>query len=414
MRGLSMVELLIAIALSAVLMLGLVEIFSATRSAFQASESLARIQENSRFALEFLRRDLRMTGQYGCLNEFAHVTSPSPPRFFHHLINVTDTWDSAPYTLRFDTPLQSYDYSGTAPGASYSLGATGPTAATAGSEWTPALPAELVAEILGGAAAGQAVTGSDVIVLRFMEEVPITVEGPLSQTEGDVELTTAGRALVQDFGIYGITNCKTASMFQAVPGLVGATSVASTHFGSQGGLNLLRPPVAPDPAAYWGGEEVYARGSLLYRYRMVAFYVGRGAADGAPALYRIGLRTDPGAAAEGDDFGPREELVEGVENLQVLFGLIPNAAPRVDAINQYQSPAGLLTGVTSADAQRAALARVASLRTSVLMRSPRFSATGNPASATVVVGDVIVTPPTDGNLRQVYDATVLLRNRVRY
>lgn len=36
------------------------------------AEGSARAQENGRFALEFLQRDIRMAGHFGCVNDQAH------------------------------------------------------------------------------------------------------------------------------------------------------------------------------------------------------------------------------------------------------------------------------------------------------------------------------------------------------
>ena len=76
-RGLSLVELMVALAIGLLLLLGLVEIFGASRAAFSSAEGSARIQENSRFALEFLRRDARMAGHMGCLNELGYQAMPT-------------------------------------------------------------------------------------------------------------------------------------------------------------------------------------------------------------------------------------------------------------------------------------------------------------------------------------------------
>lgn len=61
-RGFTLVELLVALALSAFLAAALVLIFAAARAASQDAEALARVQENTRFASEHLLRDIRMAG----------------------------------------------------------------------------------------------------------------------------------------------------------------------------------------------------------------------------------------------------------------------------------------------------------------------------------------------------------------
>ena len=67
--GLSLIELMIALLIGTILVLGLVQVFSASRAAYQLSQGIARNQENARFALDFLSRDLRMAGHAGCVND---------------------------------------------------------------------------------------------------------------------------------------------------------------------------------------------------------------------------------------------------------------------------------------------------------------------------------------------------------
>ena len=60
--GFTLVELLIAMTLSAFLIGALIVVFSGARGASQEAEALSRIQENTRFASEHLLRDIRMAG----------------------------------------------------------------------------------------------------------------------------------------------------------------------------------------------------------------------------------------------------------------------------------------------------------------------------------------------------------------
>lgn len=64
--GLSLVELMISITLGLVLMAGVVQMFVSSKSVFTTQQSMSRIQETGRLAIEFLSRDIRMAGFYGC------------------------------------------------------------------------------------------------------------------------------------------------------------------------------------------------------------------------------------------------------------------------------------------------------------------------------------------------------------
>ena len=71
-QGLSLIELMIALLIGTILLLGVVQVFGASRTAYQLSEGMSRTQENARFALDYLQRDIRMAGHFGCVNDQAH------------------------------------------------------------------------------------------------------------------------------------------------------------------------------------------------------------------------------------------------------------------------------------------------------------------------------------------------------
>lgn len=67
-RGFSLVEVMIAVVISLILMAGVIQVYLSTKQSYRMQEALARVQENGRFALEFLSRDIRMADFWGCAN----------------------------------------------------------------------------------------------------------------------------------------------------------------------------------------------------------------------------------------------------------------------------------------------------------------------------------------------------------
>lgn len=61
-QGLTLVELMIALGLGTVLIAGTIQIFLSGRESSRLQDGYSRLQENGRFALFFLQRDLRMAG----------------------------------------------------------------------------------------------------------------------------------------------------------------------------------------------------------------------------------------------------------------------------------------------------------------------------------------------------------------
>lgn len=65
-RGLSLVEILIALLLGLVLIGGATGVYLANQQTFKQVDQMARINENARLAFELLGRDLRQSGGMGC------------------------------------------------------------------------------------------------------------------------------------------------------------------------------------------------------------------------------------------------------------------------------------------------------------------------------------------------------------
>lgn len=63
--GLSLVELMVSILLGIILSAGIVAVYLESKRNYDAEESQARIQENGRFALSLLKRELSLAGFYG-------------------------------------------------------------------------------------------------------------------------------------------------------------------------------------------------------------------------------------------------------------------------------------------------------------------------------------------------------------
>lgn len=65
-KGITLIEILVATAVGAVILAGVVQLFIGMKQSEQLSISLARLQENGRFAVDILSREFRMVGYTGC------------------------------------------------------------------------------------------------------------------------------------------------------------------------------------------------------------------------------------------------------------------------------------------------------------------------------------------------------------
>jgi type IV pilus assembly protein PilW len=84
-RGLTIVELMIAMTIALVVVGAITYVYVGSRGAYRANENLARVQEGGRFALDFIAQDLRMTSYTGCRSRslsaaagtFYNITNPA-------------------------------------------------------------------------------------------------------------------------------------------------------------------------------------------------------------------------------------------------------------------------------------------------------------------------------------------------
>ena len=65
-RGLTLIELLIAMFLGTLLILGATSMFIANKRVYKEVDFQGRLAENARFGMEMMIRDLRMAGFRGC------------------------------------------------------------------------------------------------------------------------------------------------------------------------------------------------------------------------------------------------------------------------------------------------------------------------------------------------------------
>lgn len=79
-RGLGLIELLVALAIGSVLIVGAVYVYSQSRSTFRVSDTVARLQEDARYAMSVIEPDLQLAGYYGFSNspdDFKFITGGS-------------------------------------------------------------------------------------------------------------------------------------------------------------------------------------------------------------------------------------------------------------------------------------------------------------------------------------------------
>ncbi len=74
-RGFSLIEIMVAILISTILLLGVLELFGKTFRTDRTHTELARVQETGRIAMELISREVRRAGYQGCVSAFISTTA---------------------------------------------------------------------------------------------------------------------------------------------------------------------------------------------------------------------------------------------------------------------------------------------------------------------------------------------------
>jgi len=78
-RGLSLIELLVALTIAAVLIAGATTVYVDSRKTYEVNETTARLQETARYALSVLEPDIRMSNYWGLVKGAGIVINQAAP-----------------------------------------------------------------------------------------------------------------------------------------------------------------------------------------------------------------------------------------------------------------------------------------------------------------------------------------------
>ncbi|MHC8328997.1 PilW family protein [Pseudomonas sp. LB1P83] len=98
--GFGLIELLIALALSLVVVLGVAQIFIAAKNTYVSQNTAAAMQEDARFVLSKMIQEIRMVGMFGCLGT---ITDSSTAGDFNTSQIAPISWDNANLKLTLVT-----------------------------------------------------------------------------------------------------------------------------------------------------------------------------------------------------------------------------------------------------------------------------------------------------------------------
>lgn len=73
-RGLSLIELMVALTIGSLLIIGAVTVYVQSRNTYAVNETMARLQENARYALSMIEPDVRQANYWGLTNDPQFIT----------------------------------------------------------------------------------------------------------------------------------------------------------------------------------------------------------------------------------------------------------------------------------------------------------------------------------------------------
>ncbi len=355
-RGISLVELLISITLGLVLIAAIGHVFLGGRVGYRTMDAMSRLQENARFAFETLAYDLRMAGFAGC----SHSTEAN-------VLNNTTDWDKN----LFGQPLIGYE------------------------QGVSTFPTDFSADVLRGDA---------VTVLRADNAREYLVS---SHNPSAAQFQLSANHDLKQGEILVATDCSHAAIFQ-MTNVNNNNTIATVVHNTGGGVlpgNCTKGLGNPVVCTALGTAYTFGAGSRVLRLSAVTYYI-RSNAAGEPALYRQKLGHSGGNAATAATAA--EELAEGVEDMQILYG-VDTSATADQAVDTYVT-ADQVTAVAPGASNAERWQRVLSARVSLLMATRQGeSITTQPQTYTY---NGTTATPNDRLLRKVFTTTVAIRNRL--
>jgi type IV pilus assembly protein PilW len=337
-RGFTLIELMISLVIGLLLSAAIVKIYVDTSQIYRFQSAVSEVQENGRFASAFLRRATRLAGNFGCDASIK--------------ISGSTLSDAEEKRLLF--------FNTEPPGGALPQ------------------PAQPIGGSEGGGVAGVNGENSDELILRGSTGGGVRLTANPANAAAD--LTVEANSGIDDGNTFGvISNCETTEIFKIND--VG-NSAASDTIDFDGTLGVIYTT---------------EKGTRVQEVEVVRYCIGRATAwTAANTLMALKRLKNPLAGENCPDVGVGDELVEGIQNLQVLYG-VDTDAPADNFANRY---------VTAP----ADMSRVKSLRIELLVRSLANNITSGAVPYTLE-GTEATPAAGDRHLYKVMTNTITLRNK---
>lgn len=278
-RGFTLIEVLTALVIGSLLTIGAITIMVNSKDTYEVQDDLARLQENARFAMDMLMKDIRMAGYFGCSANngdiWDHINNGAPGNLFDSEAGIEG--------------MNNYDASATwePSGVSADIDATGATF----------LP------------------GSDGLTIRYLEPgSAIELDEAMPRPSAEMKVSSVGNLV--DGQIVAITDCASADIVQLTAVQSGSLHLQhNSGTGTPGNVNAnvefnFSGCNAPNCLS-----KAYDEGAMIMSLKAVRYYLADEDGDGSPTLYRLMVSPSSGNAVT-----QAEALIDGIDSLQFTFG----------------------------------------------------------------------------------------------
>ena len=356
-RGFSIVELMVAMVLGLLLIGGVLQIFLGNRQAQRVEQSVSRIEENGRIAMDLLTEDLRLVGYLGCSRSLnGEVVIPGQTLFSIKAKGLT-------------IPVS----------ADFSSGALRGFVRAAGGAWSPTLPSDL-------STITSARNGSDLLAIYYGQPTGMTLTAPISGS-ANIVANNPNKVCIKQNNPVLIGNCASTDLITVTNAPSCTASTVTLEHGSSGN---------DSDALSAGVAAPYDRSTKISQLIEHVYFVGKSGrkSPSQQDIYSLFRRDNEG--------GGVQELIEGVEFMRVLYG------EQLGNGNIRYVPANTIDLDWN---------RVVSVRIGLLAQSFDSVRTDNDADSyqlldqTIAAEDADITHSGGRSLRRVYTATVKLRNK---
>lgn len=275
--GFTITELMIASTLGLILLTGMISTFIGSKKSSELNSAISNMQESARFAIAAMSRDIRMAGYQGCLD-----------------------LNTASAIVRGDN----------APTGNLSISAATGSIVWSSNFWGPAPPSTFLYPQNGV----QAVPGTHTLALQFgssfssnlseqMFEAGNSLAAPIPLADNNTRLRDGDLAIISD--------CDAADLFRVTDAPMNAGQLTHLAIDNRNNGNLSK--------AY--GHPSSMTDTQVMKFNSNVYFVGTTGevTESGDPIRSLYVQTLPYEASN-----PPTELVEGIENMRVKFGIRQN------------------------------------------------------------------------------------------